>query len=182
MGTPYKILACGDVKGKFSTFFKKVKSVNAKNGPFEMIICVGDFFGDHEFGDSEDRQIWDEIKSGKVQVPAPIYMLGPLNESQKTFYPDIDGCELAPDVIYLGRIGLLTTSQGMKIAYVSPNVDFESVKSLEVRTECEHGDFQGVDILLSSDWPMGLGSGDDQVKKTDGISLISRVAVKLRPR
>ena len=73
---------------------------------------------------------------------------------------------------------MLTTSQGMKIAYVSPNVDFESVKSLEVRTECEHGDFQGVDILLSSDWPMGLGSGDDQVKKTDGISLISRVAVK----
>ena len=67
---------------------------------------------------------------------------------------------------------MLTTSQGMKIAYVSPNVDFESVKSLEVRTECEHGDFQGVDILLSSDWPMGLGSGDDQVKKTDGISLI----------
>ena len=105
MSTPYKILACGDVKGKFSTFFKKVKSVNTKNGPFEMIICVGDFFGDHEFGESEDRQIWNEIKSGKVKVPAPIYMLGPLNESQKTFYPDIDGCELAPDVIYLGRIG-----------------------------------------------------------------------------
>ena len=80
------------------------------------------------------------------------------------------------------HLGLLTTSQGLKLAYASPNIDFEAVKSLEIRTQCDHGDFQGVDILLSSDWPLGIGSGDDQVQKTDGVSLISRLAVKLRPR
>ena len=106
MSTTYKILSCGDVKGKFATFFKKVRTVNAKNGPFEMIVCVGDFFGDPNDLSAEDLQIWNEVKTGKVQVPAPIYLLGPLNESQKNFYPDIEGCELAPDVIYLGRIGI----------------------------------------------------------------------------
>ena len=105
MSTPYKILSCGDVNGKFSTFFKKIKSVNAKNGPFEMIVCVGDFFGRPDEMSNEDVQLWNDVKAGKVPVPAPIYMLGPLNESQKAFYPDIEGCELAPDVIYLGRIG-----------------------------------------------------------------------------
>ena len=53
----------------------------------------------------------------------------------------MEGCELAPDVIYLGRIGLLTTSQGLKLAYASANIDFEAVKSLEIRTQCDIGDF-----------------------------------------
>ena len=56
------------------------------------------------------------------------------------------------------------------------------MKSLEIRTKCDSSDFQGVDILLSSDWPQGIGSQDNEVKPTDGIALISRLAVKLRPR
>ena len=68
--------------------------------------------------------------SFQIVIPAPIYLLGPVEESQKSFYPDMEGCELAPDVIYLGRIGLLTTSQGLKLAYASANIDFEAVKSL----------------------------------------------------
>lgn len=174
-----KILTCGDVKGNFGTFFKRVNSVNAKNGPFEMILCVGDFFGNV---DGENARVWNDIVSGKVKVPAPIYLLGPVEDGQKSHFPDIEGCELAQDVIYLGKIGLMTTSQGLTLAYVSSGVDFEAVKSLEIRAKCDSGDFQGIDILLSSDWPMGLGSGDEQVKKSDGVSLVSRVAVKLRPR
>ena len=177
---PLKTLACGDVKGQFKSFFKRVNAVNSKNGPFEMIFCVGDFFGRQL--DDENEQFWNDIKSGKVKCPVPIYLLGPVEESQKAFFPDIEGCELAPDVLYLGRIGILTTSQGLKLAYASANVDFEAVKALEIRSQCDLGDFQGVDILISSDWPLGLGSGDDQVKKTDGVSLISRLAVQLRPR
>lgn len=54
------------------------------------------------------------------------------------------GCELAPDVIYLGKIGLLTSSNGLKLAYASPNIDFEAVKNLEVRTSSFSDDFQGL--------------------------------------
>ena len=178
---PLKVLATGDVNGKFTTFFKRINAVNAKNGPFEMILCVGNFFGKEELS-SENQGLWDDIQLGKTKVAAPIYILGPDDDQQKSHFPDIEGCELAPDVIYLGRIGLMTTSSGLKLAYISPKVDFEAVKAIEIKSQCEFTDFQGVDILLSSDWPLGLGSGDDQVQKTDGVPMISRMAYKLRPR
>ena len=87
--SPLKLLAIGDVRGKFSQFMKRINSVNAKNGPFEMILCVGDFFG--EDLDQEQFQVWTDIKSGKVKVPVPIYLLGPMNDGQKGFYPDLEG-------------------------------------------------------------------------------------------
>jgi hypothetical protein len=150
-----KILTCGDVKGCFATFFKRISSVASKSGPFEMIICVGDFFGSLEDSQDADRDIWSDLKSGKKKVPAPIYLLGPVENGQKTHFPDIEGCELAEDIIYLGRIGVMTTSSGLKIAYASHDIDFEAVKSLEIRTKCDETNFQGVDILLTNDWPQG---------------------------
>ena len=178
---PCKVLACGDVNGKFQSFFKRIKSVNSKAGPFELILCVGDFFGSKPLT-PENEEIWNDLKAGKTTVPAPIHLLGPVHENQSHYFADIEGCELATDIIYLGKIGLLTTSQGLKLAYISPNVSFDAVKSLEVKSNCDYGDFQGVDILMSSEWPLGLGSGDDQVPKDEGNSHISRLAVKLRPR
>ena len=181
MTAPCKILSCGDVNGKFASFLKRIKSVNAKAGPFEFILCVGDFFGKQDLT-PENEEIWNDLKTGRTKVPVPIYLLGPTNENQNHYFPDIEGCELATDIIYLGKIGLLTTSQGLKLAYVSPQVNFDAVKSLEVRIQCDQSDFQGVDILMSSEWPLGLGSGDDQVKKTDGKPHVTRLAVKLKPR
>jgi len=39
-----KILACGDVKGQIGALIKRVETVNKKAGPFEMVLCVGQFF------------------------------------------------------------------------------------------------------------------------------------------
>jgi hypothetical protein len=41
-----KILACGDVCGNISQLVKRVEAVNKKAGPFEMVLCVGQFFND----------------------------------------------------------------------------------------------------------------------------------------
>lgn len=38
-------LAVGAAKGAIATLFSKVKTMNAKHGPFELLLCVGDFFG-----------------------------------------------------------------------------------------------------------------------------------------
>lgn len=38
-------LVCGDVKGNFKTLFNKLDNINSKSGPFEFLLCVGDFFG-----------------------------------------------------------------------------------------------------------------------------------------
>jgi hypothetical protein len=39
-----KVLMAGDCLGGFETLFKKVAAVNKKNGPFDLLVCVGQFF------------------------------------------------------------------------------------------------------------------------------------------
>ena len=38
-----KVLLAGDVCGKIETLFKRVTTVNASNGPFDALLCVGLF-------------------------------------------------------------------------------------------------------------------------------------------
>lgn len=40
-----KVLFSGAVEGDLPGLFKKVETVNKKNGPFEALFCVGQFFG-----------------------------------------------------------------------------------------------------------------------------------------
>lgn len=39
-------LVVGDVRGRFKQLFQRVEQVNKKAGPFEILCCVGDFFGE----------------------------------------------------------------------------------------------------------------------------------------
>jgi hypothetical protein len=39
-----KVMLAGDCLGGFDTLFKKVAAVNKKNGPFDLLLCVGQFF------------------------------------------------------------------------------------------------------------------------------------------
>lgn len=38
-----KILFAGDVMGNIDALFKRVEAVNSSNGPFDALICVGQF-------------------------------------------------------------------------------------------------------------------------------------------
>lgn len=38
-------LVCGDVRGNFKVLFNKLQNINQKSGPFDLLLCVGDFFG-----------------------------------------------------------------------------------------------------------------------------------------
>lgn len=38
-------LVCGDVRGNFKALFNKLQNINQKSGPFDLLLCVGDFFG-----------------------------------------------------------------------------------------------------------------------------------------
>lgn len=40
----YRLL-CGDVEGKFDDLFKRVATIQKKSGPFDALLCVGNFFG-----------------------------------------------------------------------------------------------------------------------------------------
>jgi hypothetical protein len=37
-----KVLVCGDVGGNLTELYKRVATINAKNGPFDCLFCVGE--------------------------------------------------------------------------------------------------------------------------------------------
>ena len=177
-------------------------------------------------------------------MPLPVYILGPTDPGQLVCYPDLAGCEIAENIIYLGRQGCFTTKEGLKVclrcvrlilsllvlqvAYLSGvqaedsltakshNYTAASLQSLEatlrwddprlvssvlISTSQMAGRdfyrhlhqflyvpstiihyccrFQGVDILLTSDWPRGIsnlttkpGNVDDLTVGRQRLSLV----------
>ncbi|KAG8228296.1 hypothetical protein J437_LFUL007014 [Ladona fulva] len=201
MAEKLKILVCGDVDGKFSTLFSRVNSINKKSGPFDFLLCVGNFFG-------RSNEEWASLKNGDMKVPVPTYVLGPNDPRHVQYYSDIDGCELCPNINYLGKRGLYRTSSGLRMAYVSGSESsaagsrhsnsgesssdrpeyFVEADVTAVRDECirsASGSFRGIDLLLTSQWPSGILSGLKTLQLRDepkGSPLISWLAAQVKPR
>ncbi|KAK2098818.1 hypothetical protein P7K49_024269 [Saguinus oedipus] len=188
------ILACGDVEGKFDILFNRVRAIQKKSGNFDLLLCVGNFFG------STPDAEWEEYKTGIKKAPIQTYVLGANNQETVKYFQDADGCELAENITYLGtlfgRKGIFTGSSGLQIVYLSgteslnepvPGYSFspEDVSSLRMML-CTTSQFKGVDILLTSPWPKYVGnfgnsSGEVDTKKC-GSALVSSLATGLKPR
>ena len=108
-------------------------------------------------------------------------------------FKDLDGFELTPDIIYLGRAGCFRTND-LSIAYLSGKdgpedyqADSRRLKTLEVSTKCEDSNFKGVDILVTTDWPRGIINKvpcppEMTESREYGSSMAAYLAHKLRPR
>lgn len=183
-----KVLCVGDVNGKFEQLIHRISFVNKKCGPFDVLLCVGEFFGPN---DEENKK----ILSGELQFPIPAYILGPCCPSTSLYFPD-QSIEFSPSLTYLGKKGILTTANGLTIGYFSGieaaadqkqvnafQFDQESVDDLLLPVSANSG-FIGVDILLTSIWPADVWkySTNQPTEQPNGSKLISRLASGLRPR
>lgn len=154
---PLRLLACGDVEGKFDVLFNRVRAIQKKSGNFDLLLCVGNFFG------STPNAEWEEYKTGLKKAPIQTYVLGANNQETVKYFQDADGCELAENITYLGRKGVFTGSSGLQIVYLSgteslnepvPGYSFSPKDVSSLRTMlCSTSQFKGVDILLTSPWP-----------------------------
>ncbi|ELK35651.1 CWF19-like protein 1 [Myotis davidii] len=187
---PLRLLACGDVEGKFDVLFNRVRAIQKKSGNFDLLLCVGNFFG------STPDAEWEEYKTGIKKAPIQTYVLGANNQETVKYFQDADGCELAENITYLGRKGVFTGTSGLQIVYLSgteslnepvPGYSFSSKDVSSLRTMlCSTPQFKGVDILLTSPWPKYVGnfgnsSGEVDTKKC-GSALVSNLATGLKPR
>ncbi|XP_005602360.1 CWF19-like protein 1 isoform X2 [Equus przewalskii] len=187
---PLRLLACGDVEGKFDVLFNRVRAIQKKSGNFDLLLCVGNFFG------STPDAEWEEYKTGIKKAPIQTYVLGANNQETVKYFQDADGCELAENITYLGRKGIFTGSSGLQIVYLSgteslnepvPGYSFSPKDVSSLRTMlCSTSQFKGVDILLTSPWPKYVGnfgnsSGEVDTKKC-GSALVSSLATGLKPR
>lgn len=187
---PLRLLACGDVEGKFDVLFNRVRTIQKKSGNFDLLLCVGNFFG------STQDAAWEEYRTGSKKAPIQTYVLGANNQETANYFQDADGCELAENITYLGRKGVFTGSSGLQIVYLSgtesldepvPAYSFSPKDVSSLRTMlCSAPQFKGVDILLTSPWPKYVGSFGNSSGEVDtkqcGSALISSLAVSLKPR
>lgn len=185
--SPLKILVSGDVRGNFKSLFSRVSNIEKKNGKFDLLLCVGDFFGDN-------NDEWDKYVQKELKVPISVLILGANQECHCSLYGDKEGAELCDNVTFLGKRGLYTGSSGLQIAYLSGT---ESAKSSEVyfsrkdvdelvQSAASSKQFKGVDILITSQWAKGVEKYASEVDSLEsdknGSSLIAKLAVLLRPR
>ncbi|ETN67113.1 CWF19L1 protein [Anopheles darlingi] len=183
-----KLLVCGDVRGKLKSFFGRIESINKKSGPFDLVLCVGDFFGP-----DTESEILQEYKRGLKTIPAPVYILGPSSKELAQHYAETQDGDLCTNLSYLGKRGLYTTTGGLKIAYLSGKASardaaesnewtYSKADVIAVRDSClaskgNMGDFRGIDILLTSQWPYGM-----REEVSDSSKLVSWLANAIKPR
>ncbi|XP_064602492.1 CWF19-like protein 1 [Liolophura sinensis] len=184
-----KILACGDVEGQFDQIFKRVDSIQKKSGPFDLLICSGEFFG-------ANNSQWEKYASGSVKAPISTLILGSTKESNSKYFSDKEGGELCENITYLGRKGQFTGSSGLQIAYLSglesPTGESDAVHfnkrdvAALVASSSSDSKFKGIDILLTSQCPLGVekySQSKETVDSTDcGSEIVSQVALILKPR
>lgn len=188
---PLRVLACGDVVGRVNALFNRVRAVQKKSGQFDLLLCVGDFFG----SSAEAQAEWEEYKSGAKKAPIHTYILGSASQETVKYFPGADGCELADNITYLGRRGVFTGASGLQIAYVSGREAIQEPAPAHCFTPKDLGalvsplvnnsKFKGVDILLTSQWPKGVwqyGNSPELNTKFCGSSSIASLADKLKPR
>ena len=198
-----KILVVGDVRGQFEAVFARVTQIMTKAGIFDLLICVGEFFAPDNLQSASE---WERYQSGEAAAPLPTLVMGPCNNQTAKFYgadSGRKGCEIARSIYYLGHHGVYTTTSGVTIAYMSgledpagmPNSmhSFTSADIADLNRLCQsHSKFNGVDILLTAQWPYGIMKFSDQqlpqedsdeIKATAFQSkLVAELAVAVRPR
>ncbi|XP_054088915.1 CWF19-like protein 1 homolog [Zeugodacus cucurbitae] len=190
MDSKIKILIIGDVRGRFRQLFQRVESINKKAGPFEIIFCVGEFFGTVE---QNDELIAYKNRNKSVHVPT--YILGPCSKETVRFYNDIKDGEICVNLTYLGKRGLYTLTSGVKVAYLSglekvsghnpedeKQIFYDKDDVLSLRNSCvasktSSSDYKGVDILLTSQYPYGITDNHENASK-----LISFLCKEIKPR
>lgn len=188
MSKRLKILVSGDVEGKFDQLFARINSIQKKSGVFDLLLCVGDFFG-------SSKEDWDKYVTGEKKVPLPVLILGPNRPEHVDCYKDSKGGDLCDNVTYLGKKGLYTGSSGLQLAYlsgtesdiVSDSTNFNAVDITSLTSPVVNNTkFKGVDILITSQWPKGAEKYGTALPELDtqscGSESISQLAITLKPR
>uniref|UniRef100_A0A383W3L9 RRM domain-containing protein n=1 Tax=Tetradesmus obliquus TaxID=3088 RepID=A0A383W3L9_TETOB len=112
-----KVLLAGDCLGGFSTLFKKVAAVNSKNGPFDLLLCVGQFFEPGGDGGDIPEQL-RQFVDGSAQLPVKTYFLGGYGQGSAATLAALKAAPAGSRSLhYLGRSGV-TQLESLNVAFL----------------------------------------------------------------
>ncbi|EKX45758.1 hypothetical protein GUITHDRAFT_138633 [Guillardia theta CCMP2712] len=169
-----KVLVCGDAQGNLDELFNRVATVNAKNGPFDMLLCAGEFFSSADVGGEDDDQPnyvdQDPLKekeyvTGAKKAPLPTYFICGKGIAHLRWVE-----EVAKNIFFLGNHGIREL-HGLRVGYLCGSYSMQASESLE-----------------TMQWPLGVNNNlqgqaaPDGGKGKMGTSVVTSVAKTLRPR
>lgn len=110
MSTSTKLLVAGSVSGKFSELLTRVQKLQAsKAGPFDALLCVGEFCSSDA---AHDEQQWQAWQQSQPALPLPTYYITAHNTHVPDSMNDVTDLHQLSDS-GIEQIGLL------RVAYVS---------------------------------------------------------------
>ncbi|KAI8475170.1 MAG: CwfJ C-terminus 1-domain-containing protein-like protein [Monoraphidium minutum] len=182
MDKPAKVLLSGDVGGALTALMKRVEAVNSKNGPFDLLLCVGSFFPPG--GDEPDAQPPADMLpylTGEAQPPVPTYFIGAYGRGSGAGMAALAAAGDKCGLKYLGRAGVVEV-KGLNLAFLDGRrpprappaaagelpppppagglgAPYYTPAELEV-VRRDLAELAGdVDVLLTCEWPAGLLGG-----------------------
>ncbi|CAG8782463.1 13513_t:CDS:2, partial [Racocetra persica] len=160
-------LTTGSANGKLVELFSGVTKFNNKWGPFDVLLCVGDLFGEN--ADEINRLLSEEIK-----VPITTYFMHGKHELPNIVKERVENNngELCQNLFYLGNQGSMTTTHGVKIAFASGILD-----------STINNPPSDVDILLTYEWPKDITRlSSQEVTNVSGSTYVAQLVEKVKPR
>ncbi|EFE33173.1 uncharacterized protein ARB_07925 [Trichophyton benhamiae CBS 112371] len=185
-------IVVGGVNSSFREVFGKLEKLQAKQ-QFACAIIAGDLFGELSTGNSKGDL--SALLRGVIQVALPTYFTvgknGIPDEVAEKLTKDDEVC---PNLFYLGRRGVLTTSEGIKIVALGgiygplPPDTSVNEKYLPYHTEADAQSLysaEKADILITYQWPKGIEKGSKVPTgeiMTEGSQCVANVCLALKPR
>ncbi|KAH9950204.1 nuclear protein [Amylocystis lapponica] len=134
-----KILTVGSAAGSIRELFSKIKTIDAKHGKFDLVLCTGDFFGppkDEGEEVGEDDEI-AQLLDGRLEAPVECYIMQgehPLPAPVIEKFAKTSG-QLSQKVFLLHKSGIMRTAHGLRIACLGGIYD----SNLYAASESPHG-------------------------------------------
>lgn len=199
--SPPRILLCGDVFGRLNQLYKRVISVNKSAGPFDALLCVGQFFPDS----TDQLDDFMDYIEGRSVIPLSTYFIGDygvgaakvLLASSKDSANQgfkMDGLKICANLHWLKGSGKFTL-HGLSVAYLSgrrssDGLPFGTYTQDDVDVLRAIAEEPGViDLFLTNEWPTEVTNRAATPDIPPGVSdlsgsdaIISELAVEIKPR
>ncbi|KAL2810832.1 CwfJ C-terminus 2-domain-containing protein-like protein [Aspergillus granulosus] len=186
-----KIIVIGNVNCELQDVFTKLAKLHVKQG-FSFAIITGDLFGDCST-EQELKQMTD-LLSGHIIVPLPTYFtLGSKPLPARVIEQIEANDEVCPNLYFLGKRGILKTSEGIRIVALGGNLEETGNSANKYHpgyTESDARTLIGAhhaDILVTHQWPKGIRSGSkvpfpEAVTPPQETQCIADIVSALKPR
>ncbi|WEW58083.1 hypothetical protein PRK78_003550 [Emydomyces testavorans] len=189
-----KIVVIGGVNSAFNAVFNKLQKLQAKQ-QFSFAIVVGDLF--REGPDISDDEELASLVKGEITVPLPTYFTVGNNRIPQPVIEKLEkDDEVCPNLYFLGRKGVLTSSEGVAIVALGGNLESTAtpVSGVNDKYLPRYTDFdckslynvEKADILITNQWPKSVQNGSkvlvDGSNPVEGVQCLADLCSTLKPR